>query len=323
MTGGPWVRARARTLLAAALAAAALAGTACAGSIDQARSVSTRLNRLDTVASAQAVVATAARAARIDLALEPGLTAEDVVATLARTAEVARAAGYAPYRVRLTEGSGDAMVVDEGFERGAGATEQVLRWRTVGRAMLGSVTMTVGRRTTVLVDAGPALLRDVTEASRTTATGPRTTWDLRGGGHAVEVAVEVAGRVARSDAAAAKVLLRGLGSPSLPVPAAGWRWERYAGRAVLDVTVAADAVPAARVTPATSGRELEPLATAALAAVASRGPGTVVRLLRAGPGDAGVPDVLGWWSSDHPPLPGRDPLDRGWDRWLARLAGSL
>lgn len=320
MTWGGTGRARrARTAATALVATLALvpALAACSRGIDQAHSVQTRLGRLDDLVATDVTVASPSQGARIEVEVVAGLAPRRVVEIAQQIDEVAEAEDYRPYRLELRESDhpDDSLLVDDGFQATPSAIDVVAGWRRVVSASVGSVAMVaeLGTRT-VEIDSGPALLHDVTEAARLPAALRVSTWTFR----ADPATVVVAGAVGQGDVEVTGRVQRELGSPSLPVGAERWRLASYADHLQLDVDadLPADLV-AQYLTRTTWGSRLEPLAGAAVTAVAVSRTPVWVRLVHATEsGD----DVFAWWTSGRPVTPGRDRLARGWDRWLQTIA---
>lgn len=298
----------------AAAVALLLVLAGCAGAPDVARTVEGEVARLDAVAAAAVAAPTADRAATLTVTYEEGADADALARLAGEVGEVAGDA-YPTYRLSLVpERQPDsALVVGPGFT-GRGPQRAVLdAWVRETAALLGPVRHEVGPAgQRIVVDSGGGAAQDVAEARRLRYGDATTTWVFRAG--AGTFAVD--GRVTAADVALLLRVQRSAGVEGQPAWADSWRLDRRRGHVRLDLGVALDggSVPAALVTPGRYGSALAPLVDAGLTALAGTGLPAWVRLL-AGPGD-----VLATWSSEQRAAPGRDPLDRGWDTWLASRA---
>lgn len=239
----------------------------------------------------------------------------DVPAGLGADGVVALAAAVErPYVDLVDPATGDVLAVDAGFGTDTRASAVVAAWRRLSATTLGPTTSSYEHGlSTVAVDSGGGLLHDVAEAARVAPPPAPSTWRFAGN----EGVALVHGRVTASDVALVERVQAGVLSPSLGVAAARWRLERRATRLLLDLWLPG-AVPPEQLVPATWAHRLAPLVTAARTALGRPSRPAELRLLQAVDGGT---DVVAWWSSDHPPAPGRDRLRRGWDAWLASRAG--
>ncbi|MBB6628043.1 hypothetical protein H5V45_12010 [Nocardioides sp. KIGAM211] len=329
--GGTGLR-RVRTTAATAAATAAalllssclLAG--CSEGVDLAHSVQTRLGRVDGVLSADVTAPSDAEAPRIELTVDPDLTAADLVLLLRAVGKVTVRDDYPSHRLELepADEEGDVLVVDDTF---AGRDDELAvleSWQAVTQALLGPVTYTVEDGTeTIAVASDGGLLHDATEASRIGYGGAGTTWRFTSG----PSAVLVTGRVAHADVEMLQRVQRSTVSSELPVAATSWRLERRRDHVLLALEVGLpEQVEPARLTTERYAEDLRPLARAALAAVgvgdAPRAPDARPVWLQLRHDTPAGDDVFGFWVSDHRPVHGRDRLDRHWDRWLVALAGA-
>lgn len=307
--------------LALALGPAALVGCATPAA-DAAHDVRADVARLGAVATVEASGPTADRSATIQVVLARGTGPTRAAAVVRGVGRAAAAQGWSSYRLELrdVEDRGDVLVADESFRSGIAATIEA--YRRVGDAVLGPLTWTTEPTgTTIAVAADGALLHDAQEAGRTTYGDRATTWRLTAG---PSTAV-LDRKVGPLDLELVRRAQRSLASPSLPAPAARWWLEVREDHVLLDLVVDLPGGPvaASSLLPRTAGRLVRPLALAAKSVVAPAlsSPGSsgtlpvAVRLRQPGP----VTDVFAWWTSDRPPVRGRDPLARGWDAWLADL----
>ena len=319
--------------MTAAAATASLLLGGCAEGVDQAHSVQTRLGRIVQVVAADVTVATPDSGARIAVTVAADLSPEDVVRLAQAVDAVAAGESYPSYRLELREAGepDDVLVVDDAFAAAPGSADVVVRWRRVTNALLGPVALThESGRTSVRVAAGAGLAHDVTEASRIRPTPARTAWRFDGDGGTVLLD----GQVTTPDVGLVQLVQRTVVSPSLAVPAEGWRLERRRAHLQLDLEVdparlAPGGVPAADLTARRWGARLAPLARVAVAALEHRRTPArhVVRLWQrtgtAADGQGAGTDVLAWWTADRPPARGRDRFVRGWDAWLAAVARGV
>jgi len=314
MVGGR-AAAGALVLLAALTGLAGLTG--CAGAPDVARTVEGEIAQLDQVAAVTVAAPTAARAAVLTVSYDADLDADD----LARlSGQVATAAGreYATYRLSLVPvvEPDSALVVGPGFT-GSGAELSVLEaWLRETSALLGPVHHEVspdGQRITV--DSGGGVAQDVAEARRMRYGDATTTWVFRTTGGTFTVG----GRVTTTDVSLLQAVQRSAGVDGQPAWADAWQLDRRAGHVRLDLRVTLDGgpVPDALFTAARYGPSLAPIVDTNLTALAGTRLPTWVRVL------GRSNDVLATWTSAQRAAPGRDPLGRGWDTWLAARARSV
>lgn len=293
----------------------AVLGACAEPAVDEAQGVRAEVGRLDPVAEIEVSGPSRDRGATVAVVLEPGTSADRAVAVVRGVARAAAAQGWASYRLELRDSGhrDDVLLADETLRSGV---QRVLAdHRRVSDAVLGAVTWRVETSgTTVAVDAGGGLLHDTQEAGRTAYGDRATTWRFSAAPHAATFDR----RVGPLDLELLRRVQRSLVSPSLRVPAARWELAVHDDDVLLDVAVDLPGGPVlpTDLVPSRHAPLLRPLALAARAAVApALDLPVTVRLRQAGP----VADVFAWWTSDHPPVPGRDPLARGWDRWLAAL----
>lgn len=313
MAWGGMVRSTAAVVTAAVL----LVVSGCAEQLDVAHTVQTRIGRLVGVADVAVAVPASDRGARIEVVLRPGLDDAAVVALAAEVDGVAAAVAYPSYRLDLLEpGTADGLVLDDTFAADRRAASVVAAWRRTAGALVGDTTLTYeGGRTTVRVASDGGLAHDVAEAGRLPLPPGPVTWRFESG----PGTVLVDGRIAPADVDLVERVQRSVVSPSLPVAARSWRLERRRTHASLDLAVDLGTTPAA-LTVADWGPRLAPLAQAASVAVGQ--PRRRIELRLTHPSATGT-DVLAWWTSTHPPTPGRDPLRRGWDTWLTDQVAAV
>jgi hypothetical protein len=309
---------RARACALALLCAPVLAG--CSDDVDQAQAVQTRIGRMEHVAASEVTSPTADRGAEIVLDVEPGLSSAQVVALAASVAGVATDEDYLAYRLtlRVTGTPTDALVVDGGFGADPHAAAVVGHWQRLASAVLGEITYRYQPDAEIVeVETAGSLVHDVVEASRVGYGNPATTWRFAEGG---SVYVDD-GRLHPEDVLLLQRVQRTAASPSLPVPAPDWRLETRAGHVLLDLPVVLPqgGPDAPLLTVAAYGQPLSSLALGALDALSVTRRPAWLRLLH-GTREGERDDVFGWWTSDRPPVPGRDLLHRGWDAWLEDVA---
>ena len=304
-------------LLALTLAVAILA-TGCAGAVDQAHSIQTRLGRIDGIVEADVTTPSADRGPAISVSYDGAETARELAELIAEIDKVARDADYPSYRLDLAPVSsgGDVLVVDDTFSANADRLEVLDNWQTVLDVVLGDITYTFEPgNEEILVDAGPAIAHDVSEASRLRYGFPGTTWSFVNG----DTRFDASGRVSPTDVLLFQGVQRSVDSTVLPAPAPAWRLQRREGHVLLDLDVAFPGSPIApeRLTIPRYGGDVERLASTAMTATGAAD--LPVRMQLRNPTPDGV-DVFGYWISDQRPVPGRDRLVRGWDAWLGALA---
>ncbi|MDI6910710.1 hypothetical protein [Nocardioides sp.] len=328
--GGRRTVARASALLALSvlLSAPLLAG--CTAALDQAHSVQTKLGRIDQVADATVSSPSDERAAAITIDYTGVATERQLARLVAEVGRVADHESYPAYRLDLvpTESPGDTLVVDSTFAGSDVAPSVLTTWLRVTAALLGDVTYSYQQSNeSIAVDSGAGVAHDVSEASRIGYGFRDTTWTFTNAG----TVFVVSGRVSPTDVLLFSGVQRSVSSGALPAPAAAWRLERRTDHLLLDldVTFTSGPVAPARLTVERYGEDVRRLVVAALDALRVAGLPVWLRLHhRAAPGDPGDPagtpddDVFGYWVAGQSPVRGRDPLLRGWDRWLAALARS-
>ncbi len=299
--------------------------TGCTAALDQAHSVQTKLGRIDEVADATVSSPSHEQAAAISIDYT-GIGTERELARLVDDIDrVADDEKYPAYRLDLvpTDSPGDTLVIDSTFAGSDDAPSVLTSWLRVTAALLGDVTYSYQPgNETIAVDAGAAVAHDVSEASRVGYGFRDTTWTFTNAG-TVFVA---SGRVSPTDILLFSGVQRSVSSGTLPAPAPTWRLERRTDHLLLDLDVALahEPVAPARLTIERYGDDVQRLVVAALGAVRLAGLPVWLRLHhRADPTGADAPDdVFGYWVAGQHPVRGRDPLLRGWDRWLADLARS-
>ena len=299
--------------------------SACSADVDQAHAVQTRLGRLDHVVASDVTSPTLDRGAEIALDVEPGLSPAQVVAVAGAVADAAADEDYLAYRLtlRAADTATDALVVDDDFGTDPHAAAVVGHWQRLASAVLGAITYRYQPGAEIVeVETAGSLVHDVEEAGRIGYGGTATTWRFVEGG---SVYVDD-GRLHPQDVLLVQRVQRTVASPSLPVPAPDWRLETRADHVLLDLPVDLPQtdVDASLLTVAAFEQPLSSLALGALDALSVASKPVWLRLHH-GSGEAGTrgsDDIFGWWSSERPQVPGRDPLFRGWDAWLAGLADA-
>ena len=319
--GGRRAVARASGRVAACLALALPVAllSSCTAALDQAHTVQTKLNRIEQVTRSSVTTPSADTGAAITVTF----TRADSVRTLARLVAqidaVADEEAYPSYRLDLVpaDSEGERLMVDDSFT-GSDDEEAVLgNWFATTSALLGDVRYRFEPgEESIELDSGAGILHDVGEAGRIGYGSPATVWTFRDG----EDAFVASGRVAPADTALFQATQRTVSSEVLPAPASSWLLQRLDGHVLLDLDVGFPAapVPPERLTIAQYGEDVARLASAAMGAVGTAGLPVTLRLVNVAPQSR---DVFGHWESDRRPVRGRDPLVRGWDLWLARLAG--
>lgn len=303
---------RARRCALALLCALLVSG--CSEEVDQAQAVQTRIGRMDHVVASVVTAPSADRGAEIELDVRAGLSAAQLVTLATGVAGAAADEEYAAYRLTLREaGTADALVVDHDFGADPRAGSVVDHWQRLVSAVLGDVTYRYQPDAeSVEVDTAGSLVHDVQEASRIGYGSTATTWLFTEG--ASEYVDD--GRLHPADVLLLQRVQRTVASPSLPVPAPGWRLETRADHVLLDLPVVLPqgSVAAAALTVTAYEQPVRSLAVGAVDALSVTRKPAWLRLLH-------DDDVFAWWQSDRGRVPGRDPLHRGWDDWLAALAG--
>ena len=311
-------------VLPALLVLPLLAG--CTAALDQAHSVQTKLGRIDQVADATVSTPSHERAAAITISYTGVTTARELTRLLDDVARVADDEKYPAYRLDLApaDSPGDTLVVDSTFVDSDVVSAVLTTWFRVTPSLLGDVTYSYQPgNESISIDAGAAVAHDVSEASRIGYGFRDTTWTFTNAG-TVFVA---SGRVSPTDVLLFAGVQRSVSSAALPAPAPTWRLERRTDHLLLDldVTFASEPVAPARLTIERYGDDVQRLVVAALGAVRVAGLPVWLRLHhRADTAGGATPDddVFGYWVAGQNPVRGRDPLLRGWDRWLASLARS-
>lgn len=318
-------------LLSGLLSVPLLAG--CTTALDQAHSVQTKLGRIDQVADATVSSPSEERAAAITIDYTGVATVRQLTRLIEEVGQVADDEKYPAYRLDLvpTDSPGDTLVVDSTFAGSDVSTSVLTTWLRVTAALLGDVTYSYQPgHESIAVDSGAAVAYDVSEASRVGYGFRDTTWTFTNAG----TVFVVSGRVSPTDVLLFSGVQRSVSSGALPAQAPAWRLERRTDHLLLDLDVAFTSGPVtpARLTIERYGEDVRRLVVAALDAVRVAGLPVWLRLHhRADPGDPTDPsgpadtpddDVFGYWVAGQHPVRGRDPLLRGWDRWLADLARS-
>lgn len=316
--GGFRVPSRTLALPPALICALLLGG--CSEDVDQAHAVQTRLGRMEHVAATQVTSPTADRGAEITLDVTTGLSAAQIVALAADVAETAADEDYLAYTLTLRESGTptDALVVDDDFGADPRAAVVVGHWKRLASALLGEIVYRYQPGAEIIeVETDGSLVRDVQEAGRIGYGSTATSWRFAEGG---SVYVDD-GRLHPQDVLLVQRVQRTVASPSLPVPAPDWRLETRADHVLLDLPVVLPqgAVTASELTVAAYQQPVETLVLGAVDALSVTGKPRWLRLHHL---DAAGDDLFGWWDSDRPPVPGRDPLHRGWDGWLETGAGA-
>lgn len=309
-------RAVLRAAVAALLPLALL--SACSGALDQANTVQTHLNRIEEVASAKVVAPSADTGAAITVTYTGADTPRELGRLIAEIDGVADGQEYPSYRLDLVPAAndGDRLMIDDSFAGSADETDVLGNWFATTAALLGDVRYRFEPgEESIDLDSGAGILHDVGEASRIGYGFDGTVWTFRSG----DSAFVVAGRVSPNDVSLFQGTQRTVASEVLPAPASTWQLERRDGHVLLDLRVAFTSGPVEpdRLTIERYGDDVERLAGAAMGAVDVAGVPVTMRLVNPAP-DAD--DVFGFWSSADRPVRGRDPLMRGWDRWLVQLA---
>lgn len=292
----------------------------CSEDVDQAHAVQTRLGRTEHVAASQVTSPTADRGAEITLDVTAGLSAAEVVALAADVAGTAADEDYLAYTLTLRESGtpADALVVDDDFGADPRAAAVVGHWQRLASALLGDITYRYQPGAEIIeVETDGSLVRDVQEAGRIGYGSTATSWRFAEGG----IVYVDDGRLHPQDVLLVQRVQRTVASPSLPVPAPDWRLETRADHVLLDLPVVLPqgGVSAAQLTVAAYQLPVRTLVLGAVDALSVTGKPRWLRLYHV---DGTTDDLFGWWDSDQPPVPGRDPLHRGWDAWLETVAGA-
>ncbi len=313
-------RAVTRATIAVTLPLALLSAllSACTGALDQAHTVQTHLNRIDEVTSAKVATPSVDTGAAITVTYHDADSPRELGRLVAAIDRVADEQDYPSYRLDLVPAANDAdrLMVDDRFARSPDAEAVLANWFATTAALLGDVRYRFeSGEESIELDSGAGILHDVGEASRIGYGFDGTVWTFRAG----DSAFVVEGRVAPNDVLLFQGTQRTVASGVLPAPASTWRLERRDRHVLLDLRVGfpGGAVEPPRLTVARYGEDVERLAGAAMAAVGVAALPVTLRLVNPAPGGN---DVFGFWSSDDRPVRGRDPLSRGWDAWLVRLA---
>lgn len=305
-------------LLACALVAGA---TGCSSEeLDRAQSLHTTLGTLDGVSDSDVATATSTSSELVEVVLDGGLEAPEVLAVLEDVSAAAERAGFAGYRleVRRSLTEDDLLVVDDTFTGSRDAREVVGNWVRTVDAFLGEVgySFQTGNET-IEVDAGGAVGHDVAEAARIGYGWSGTTWRFLAG----PATFVVAHRVSRRDVTLFNRVQRTVVSSVLPLPATAWRLERRSGHVLLDLEVDVPGGPEPqRITLERWAAAVRPLAVAAVRT--TRYPDHP-RWIQLSDGAADGRDTFASWSSVGDPVRGRDRHVRGWDAWWDRLATRL
>ncbi|GAB6984551.1 hypothetical protein JCM10369A_10750 [Nocardioides pyridinolyticus] len=291
---------------------------ACSGALDRAHTVQTHLNRIDEVTGAKVATPSPDTGAAITVTYDDADTVRELARLIAEVDRVADEQDYPSYRLDLVPAGNDAdrLVVDDAFAGSPDQADVLGNWLATTAALLGDVRYRFeSGEESIDLDSGAGILHDVGEAGRIGYGFDGTVWRFRSG----DTTFVVAGRVSPADVALFQGTQRTVASGVLPAPASTWRLERRDGHVLLDLRVsfAGGPVEPERLTVDRYGDAVARLAGAAMGAVGVAGLPVTMRLVNPVP-DAD--DVFGFWSSDDRPVRGRDPLVRGWDLWLVRLA---
>jgi hypothetical protein len=314
--GGRGAVARAVALSAASLPLALLAS--CSGALDQAHTVQTHLNRIDEVTHSQVATPSADTGAAITVTYQYADSVRELGRLIGEIDRVADEQDYPSYRLDLVPAASDTdrLTVDDSFSGSAAEPEVLGNWLATTAALLGDVRyrFELGEES-IDLESGAGIMHDVSEAGRIGYGFSGTVWTFRD----ADGVFVVAGRVSPTDVLLFQSTQRTVTSEVLPAPATTWQLERRDGHVVLDLDVgfAGGSVPPERLTIQRYGADVERLASAAMGAARLVGQPVTMRLVNPAPN---ADDVFGHWSSDARPVRGRDPLVRGWDRWLVDLA---
>lgn len=314
-----WAGLRRRTLRGAATAIAATTAVAllagCTEESDHTRNAETRLSKVEHVATVELTPSSWDRVATIVVGYADIDSPRGLARLLADLAEAIEERGYRTYRLELSEvdGDGDLLVVDETLIEREDADAVIDAWFEATEELLGPVTYVVeSGAESITVDSAGGIGHDVATARRIGGR-PGTTWVFRNR----ETRFAATAPVTASDVELFDDVHREAASTSLPVAADGWRLDRRFGHVRLDLEVDVPGVSGSSLTVADHGADLRRLARAALTALDGTGLPAFLSLREA---TAESVDVFGTWTSTQRPAPGRDPEDRGWDRWLRALA---
>jgi hypothetical protein len=305
----------AATVLAAALLGAGMAG--CSEAVDEARTVQTHLGRVPDVVAVDVTTPTRNRTAAITVTYADDIERPAELATLITAIDdTATDLDYPAYRLTLVPSMApDSALVVESVVRDRAVVDDALpSWFTVTSALLGAVTYDVQPDAeTITVDAQGAAAHDVAEAQRIGHGTRRTTWVFR----AESSTFTASGRLRPSDVALFQAVQRNAGVSGQPVSASSWQLDRRDDHVRLDLDVAfgTTPVPPAQLTVLRYSRTVAPLARVSLVALdRTRLPAYLT--LHSGS------DTFATWASGQEPGKGRDPLNRGWDVWLAEQAAA-
>lgn len=303
--------------VAAAVLVAALTG--CSDEPDRARSVRSAVAELAQVVSAEVTTATTDRGAVIRLNYAASADSPRALAAIvAGVDEVATERGYSPYRLILVPATkpDSRLSVDSTFGHRAGATRLLRAWLRVTSAVLGPVTYEIDRASeAITVDSKGGAAHDVAQVRRLRHGSATTTWVFRTGSGTFTAD----GRIRAGDARLFRAVQRNAGAGGQPASVLSWRLDRRQSHVRLDLDLGlTPRPPATQLTIDRYGRSLAPLVRTALTALATTGrPAWLSLHVRP---DSTTDDTFATWASDRPSVPGRDPLNRGWDAWLAAQA---
>ncbi|MEP9363103.1 hypothetical protein ABLE68_09080 [Nocardioides sp. CN2-186] len=302
-----------------ALLVLSLAG--CTEEADRAHVLQTHIGRIEHVDSVDVTTASRDRGTVIAVRFDAGAVdrAPALTTLIADVDAAVDDEGYSTYRLDLTPDSGAAkLVVDDSFAGRDDETAVLTNWYAVRDALLGDLEyVVVPGVETITVDSGGAIAHDVSEAGHLHYGSAGTTWTFVN----ADTSFTVAGAVGFDDSSLFQDVQRSVSSESLQASAPGWRLDRRDGHVRLDLDVEFDGqpVPPAELTIARYGADVSALARAAIGA--ARVAGLPVWLdLHNDDGSGAFDDDFASWVTGQAPAKGRDPLDRGWDVWLAGLA---
>lgn len=302
-----------------ALLLVALSG--CTEDADRAHVLQTHLGRIDHVDRVDVSTATSGRGTVIGVTFDGGEIdkAPELAALIADIDAAADGEGYSTYRLDLSPAGDPAgLVVDDTFTGRDDESRVLANWYAVRDVLMGDLDyVVVPGSEAITIASGGAIAHDVGEASRIYYGSDDTTWTFVN----ADTSFTVTGPVGSGDVSLFQDVQRSVSSQSLPASAPGWQLDRRFGhvRLDLDVDFGGESVPPAQLTIAQYGHDVAPLAQAALAS--TRSAELPVWLdLRNDDGSGDFRDDFASWVSGQDPAKGRDPLDRGWDVWLAELA---